>query len=517
MTTGLLVPAGILSIVLMMVVPLPPFILDTLLALSLAIAVGVFLIALFVEEPLDYSVFPAVVLVATLLRLALNVATTRQILMNGADGEGAAGRIVATFGRIVVGGNVFVGLVVFLILVIINFVVITKGAGRVAEVAARFTLDAMPGKQMAIDADLNAGLVSAQEATRRRQTVAREADFFGAMDGASKFVQGDAIAGLLITGINLVGGLVVGVSSGLDVGQAAETFSILSIGDALVSQIPALLISTAAGIVVTRSATGEQLGKALASQVLGSRQAVALTAGTLALFGLLPGMPGFPFFAMAGALGFVGWRLKKREERGSVPVEEESEPDVTPGSTEDVETALAVDVLALEVGYELVSTVDPSMGGTLVDRIAVLRRQCAEELGFVVPPVRLRDNLSLEPSRVPRGPSWRGDRAGTHQDGPPACPQAQRNDSGHRRGADTRPGVWHGGQVDSRQGSGACGGAWLYGRGSNDDSGYSLERAGAFECDGASRSKGVVAFARCVRTNGSEDGGGVGPELAFLE
>ncbi len=279
MTAGFVVPVGILSIVMMMVLPLPPFLLDGLLALSLAIATGVFLIALFVEKPLDYSVFPAVVLVATLLRLALNVATTRQILMNGSDGEAAAGRIVETFGRIVVGGNVVVGLVVFIILVIINFVVITKGAGRVAEVAARFTLDAMPGKQMAIDADLNAGLVSPQEATRRRQTVAREADFFGAMDGASKFVQGDAIAGLLITGINLVGGLVIGVVSGLGVGEAAETFSILSIGDALVSQIPALLISTAAGIVVTRSATGEQLGKALTAQLLGSRQAVALTAG----------------------------------------------------------------------------------------------------------------------------------------------------------------------------------------------------------------------------------------------
>ncbi len=397
-TSGLLVPIGITSIVLMMVLPLPPFLLDTFLALSLAIATGVFLIALFVEQPLDYSVFPAIVLVATLLRLALNVATTRQILMNGADGGAAAGRIVETFGNVVVGGNVFVGLVVFLILVIINFVVITKGAGRVAEVAARFTLDAMPGKQMAIDADLNAGLVSAQEATRRRQSVSREADFFGAMDGASKFVQGDAIAGLLITGINLIGGLIVGVTSGLGVGEAAETFSILSIGDALVSQIPALLISTAAGIVVTRSATGEQLGRALTSQVLGSRQAVALTAGALALFGLLPGMPMLPFFAMSGGLGYLAWRNRQSAQKDEAEEPDTSEQTVTPGSTEDVETALDMDVLALEVGYELVALVDPSLGGTLVERISVFRRQCAEELGFVVPPVRLRDNLSLAPN-----------------------------------------------------------------------------------------------------------------------
>ena len=257
------VPFALIGIVLMMVVPVPPFLLDIFLAMSLAIAVAVFLIALFIEKPLDYSVFPAVVLVATLLRLSLNVASTRLILLHGGEGERGAGRVIETFGKFVVGGDVIVGLVVFLILVVINFVVITKGAGRVAEVAARFTLDAMPGKQMAIDADLNAGIITADVARDRRETIGREADFFGAMDGASKFVHGDAVAGLVITFINLVGGLARGILSGMDASKAVETFSILSVGDALVAQIPALLISTASGIVVTRGATGEDLGSAL--------------------------------------------------------------------------------------------------------------------------------------------------------------------------------------------------------------------------------------------------------------
>lgn len=395
LSSGLVVPAGIVSIVLVMVLPVPPMVLDALMAVSLTIAFGVFLIALFVEEPLEYSVFPAVVLVATLLRLSLNVASTRQILLHGAESHAAAGRVIETFGRVAIGGNVFVGLVVFLILVVINFVVITKGAGRVAEVAARFALDAMPGKQMAIDADLNAGLVSPEDARKRRQDVSREADFFGAMDGASKFVHGDAIAGLLITAINLIGGLVVGITSGLDIAQAVETFSILTIGDALAAQIPALLISTASGIVVTRSATGAELGTALTSQLLGSRRAVALTAGGLALFAMLPGMPALPFLALSGALGYVAYGQRPGAKQEAAPVTEASRP--TPGSKESLEEALGVEVLTLEVGYELVSVVDPSMGGDLVERIGVMRKQFAEELGIVVPPVRLRDNLSLAP------------------------------------------------------------------------------------------------------------------------
>src|SRR5689334_21431843 len=288
---------------MMMVLPIPAMLIDMLLAISLAVAIGVFLIGLFMEQPLEFSAFPAVVLVATLLRLSVNVASTRLILLHGAEGHGAAGQVIETFGRFVVGGNVVVGLVVFLILVVINFVVITKGAGRVAEVAARFALDGMPGKQMAIDQDLNAGVISADIARDRRRNLEREADFFGSMDGASKFVKGDAIAGLMITAINLIGGLLLGLSAGMSLSDAAETFSILSVGDALVSQIPALLVSTAAGVVVTRSATGDQLGRALRHQLLGSRRAVAATAGVLTLLALLPGLPALPFLTIAAALG----------------------------------------------------------------------------------------------------------------------------------------------------------------------------------------------------------------------
>jgi flagellar biosynthesis protein FlhA len=396
----LVVPIAFLSIVLVLVLPVPAFLLDGLLAVSLATAISVFLIALFIEQPLEYSVFPTVILVATLLRLSLNVATTRLILLHGAEGQGSAGRVVETFGRFVVGGNVVVGLVVFLILVIINFVVITKGAGRVAEVAARFTLDAMPGKQMAIDQDLNAGLINAEAAKKRRKDVEREADFFGAMDGASKFVHGDAVAGLLITFVNLIGGLLIGVASGLDIAHAAETFSILSVGDALVSQIPALLISTASGIVVTRSAAGEQIGRALSTQLLGSRRAVGLTAAVLTVFALVPGMPALPFLSLAAVLGARAWRMKPTEEEKAAAAEAggtDGKPAPTPA--EELETALPLDVLALEVGYELISAVDGAHGGTLLDRIGSLRRQYALDLGVILPPVRIRDNLQLESSQ----------------------------------------------------------------------------------------------------------------------
>jgi flagellar biosynthesis protein FlhA len=393
---SLAVPSAFLGIVLVMVIPLPPFLLDGLLAISLAVAVSVFLIALFIEQALEYSVFPTVILVATLLRLSLNVATTRLILLHGAEGQGSAGRVVETFGRFVVGGNVVVGLVVFLILVIINFVVITKGAGRVAEVAARFTLDAMPGKQMAIDQDLNAGLINAEVAKKRRKDVEREADFFGAMDGASKFVHGDAVAGLLITFVNLVGGLLIGVASGLDIAKAAETFSILSVGDALVSQIPSLLISTASGVVVTRSAAGEQIGRALSTQMLGSRRAVGMTAGVLAIFAMIPGMPAFPFLALATALGARAWKMKTVD--GDKPAGEPTEAKPAPTPAEEIESSLPLDALALEVGYELISAVDGSNGGSLLDRIGSLRRQYALDLGVILPPVRIRDNLELGPS-----------------------------------------------------------------------------------------------------------------------
>jgi flagellar biosynthesis protein FlhA len=353
------------------------------------------------EHPLEFSSFPAVILIATLLRLSLNVATTRLILLKGHEGHGAAGHVVETFGRFVVEGNIVVGLVVFLILVVINFVVITKGAGRVAEVAARFALDGMPGKQMAIDADLNAGIIGAEIARDRRKAVEREADFFGAMDGASKFVKGDAVAGLLITAINLIGGLMIGLSRGMTLGSAAETFSILSVGDALVSQIPALLISTASGVVVTRSATGDQIARAFKAQLLGSRRAVSATAGVLTLFALLPGMPALPFLAIAGGLFWLGRQEPNvaATEQGAVAAKADATAPAAPrpGSPEDIDGALPLDVLALEVGYELVQVVDPELGGTLVDRIGALRKQIAVDLGTVIPPVHIRDNLELLP------------------------------------------------------------------------------------------------------------------------
>jgi flagellar biosynthesis protein FlhA len=391
-----IVPLGIISIILMMVLPLPAVLLDGLLACSIALSIGVFLTALFIEEALEFSAFPAVVLTATLLRLSLNVATTRLILLHGAEGHGAAGEMVEAFGRFVVGGNIVVGLVVFLILVVINFVVITKGAGRVAEVAARFTLDAMPGRQMAIDADVASGSISAEQAKQRRRDLEREADFYGAMDGASKFVHGDAIAGLLITAINLVGGLIIGLAGGLDLAKAAETFSVLSVGDALVSQLPALLVSAASGIVVTRSATGESLGRALTTQLLGKRRVLTLTAGIVGALGLIPGIPVFHSFALAGVLLFAARRLPKGDAPSDAPG---SAPLAAPkrSTAEEIDEALAIDVLTLELGYELIGLVEAGKGGTLIERVGALRRDLASECGLVVPPVHVCDNIQLAP------------------------------------------------------------------------------------------------------------------------
>ncbi len=393
------VPMGIIGVVLMMVLPLPPQLLDLLLAFSIALAIGVFLTALFIEEALEFSAFPAFVLIATLLRLSLNVATTRLILLHGGEGQGSAGSVVEAFGRFVVEGNVLVGLVVFLILTVINFVVVTKGAGRVAEVAARFTLDAMPGKQMAVDADLSSGAITNDQARTRRKTLEREADFYGAMDGASKFVHGDAVAGLLITGINLTGGLILGVMRGMDLVKAAETFSVLTVGDALASQLPALLVSAASGIVVTRSATGDQIGRAFGKQLLARRRPVVMTAGILTVLGLMPGMPLLPCWVLAGMLFFlakgapaaIAAAAKVAAGQDAAPENKKRNP------SEDVDTALALDLLGLEVGYELVSIVDASRGGTLLDRMAMLRQQVARDLGIVVPPVHVSDNLQLPP------------------------------------------------------------------------------------------------------------------------
>ncbi len=393
-----LVPLAIVGIVLMMVVPLPAFFLDILLTMSVALAIGIFLTALFIEEVLEFSAFPALVLVATLLRLSLNVATTRLILLHGSEGHGSAGEMVEAFGRFVVGGNIVVGLAIFLILVVINFVVITKGAGRVAEVGARFTLDAMPGKQMAIDADLSSGLIGPDQARDRRKNLEREADFYGAMDGASKFVHGDAVAGLLITGINLVGGLVIGLVGGMDLSSAAETFSVLSVGDALLSQIPALFVSAASGIVVTRSATGEQLGRALVTQLARRRQGVTITAGILAVLGLMPGIPVIPCFGIAGFLFYVAQKIPHDKTALEMKdAEKVKEPERKRGSIEDIDAALSLDMLTLELGYELVPMVDVAQGGTLLERVIGLRQEIAQECGVVVPPVHVCDNLDLLP------------------------------------------------------------------------------------------------------------------------
>ena len=407
------VPLGIIGIVLMMVMPLPAVLLDVLLTFSIALSIGIFLTALFIREALEFSAFPTIVLIATLLRLSLNVASTRLILLHGHEGASAAGQMIEAFGHFVVGGEIVVGLVVFFILVIINFVVITKGSGRIAEVAARFTLDAMPGKQMAIDADLSAGVVTNDEARTRRKALEQESDFYGAMDGASKFVQGDAVAGLLITGINLIGGLIIGVVKGMDIGTAAKTFSVLSVGDALVAQIPALLISSAAGVVVTRSADGEAIGDTLLGQLFGQRQAVYLTAGIVAVLGLVPGMPALPLIGFAGVLVYYGRRHSAQKRAVALSpsngvfdggVAQSSGGDANakpgapkPGSGEDVDKALALDVLTLELGYELVGLVDTAQGGTLLDRVAALRREIAREFGIVVPSVHVCDNLELRP------------------------------------------------------------------------------------------------------------------------
>ncbi|HRD89811.1 MAG: flagellar biosynthesis protein FlhA [Candidatus Accumulibacter sp.] len=392
-------PLLILLILAMMVLPLPPFLLDLFFTFNIAISVIVMLVAMSVMKPLEFSVFPTVLLVTTLLRLSLNVASTRVVLLEGHTGPAAAGKVIEAFGHFLVGGNYGVGLVVFTILVIINFVVITKGAGRVAEVAARFTLDAMPGKQMAIDADLNAGLIGEDEARKRRSTIAQEADFFGSMDGASKFVRGDAIAGILIMLINVVGGLFVGVlQHNLDVGTAARTYTLLTIGDGLVAQIPALIISIAAGMVVTRVGDDQDVSQQFAAQLFDNAKPLYLTAAIIGLLGLIPGMPNFIFLLIGGALAAAAWRLdRQRREEKPLPVapapkvarevQEASWADVTP-----------LDVLGLEVGYRLIPLVDKAQDGELLRRIRGIRKKFAQDVGFLVSPVHIRDNLELKPN-----------------------------------------------------------------------------------------------------------------------
>ncbi|WP_037989591.1 flagellar biosynthesis protein FlhA [Tepidiphilus margaritifer] len=396
-------PVFIFIVLAMMVLPLPPFALDLFFTFNIAMSVVVLLVAMYTVRPLDFSVFPTVLLVTTLLRLSLNVASTRVVLLHGHTGPDAAGRVIESFGHFLVGGNMAIGIVVFVILVIINFVVITKGAGRIAEVSARFTLDAMPGKQMAIDADLNAGLIDEAEARRRRKEIAQEADFYGAMDGASKFVRGDAVAGILILFINIIGGLIVGVAGhGMDLSRAIDSYVILTIGDGLVAQIPALMVSIASGMVVAR--VGEEsmdLGDLMIQQVFTNPRVLALSSGILVLLGMIPGMPNFVFLLIGGGLGWLAWKRWSREqEEAAAPAAAEAAPpppkeEAVEASWDDVQP---VDVLGLEVGYRLIPLVDQSQGGELLKRIRGLRKRFAQEVGFLPAPVHIRDNLELRPN-----------------------------------------------------------------------------------------------------------------------
>ncbi len=397
--TDIMLALGVVAILGIMILPLSPWMIDISLGLAIAISIVLLLTSVYVKKALEFSIFPTVLLVTTLFRLALNVATTRSILLRGPEmGTAAGGEIIRAFGEFVVGGNYAVGIVVFIILVIINFVVITKGAGRVAEVAARFTLDAMPGKQMAIDADLNAGVINEEEARRRRREISREADFYGAMDGASKFVRGDAIAGILIVAVNILGGIVVGtLQKGMALTDAAQVFTLLTIGDGLVSQIPALVISTAAGIIVTRTETGNNLGAEVSAQVFGSPKSLLLTAAILSVLGLIPGMPLFPFFFSAAIFGGIGYRLHGKNVKQAQDDAEKAQEQKLRPSQEKLENLLSVDQLELEVGYGLISIVDSDQNGDLLERISNIRKQFAIDLGIIVPSLRIRDNLELKP------------------------------------------------------------------------------------------------------------------------
>ena len=384
---------GAVGILAIMILPIPPAGLDFLITLNITLSIVVLLVAMYALRPLEFSVFPSLLLLLTLYRLSLNVASTRLILLRGEEGIEAAGKVIKTFGSFVVGGNYVVGLIIFFILIIINFVVITKGAGRIAEVAARFTLDAMPGKQMSIDADLNAGLITEEEARRRRQEIAAEADFYGAMDGASKFVRGDAIAGMIIVFVNIIGGLVIGVlQKKMSLGEAARTYTILTVGDGLVSQIPALIVSTAAGIIISRASAESNLGRDLSKQMLLHPKATAVAAAVLFALAFVPGFPKTFFFMLSLLSGAIAYVTTHAQE----PPTEEAPAEE--GPSEAVEPLLYVDLLELEIGYELIPLVDKEQGGELLDRIRAMRSHFAQELGIIVPPIHIRDNLRLKPS-----------------------------------------------------------------------------------------------------------------------
>lgn len=393
-----------MTILAMMILPLPTFVLDLLFTFNIVLSIMILLVAMFTQNTLEFSAFPTVLLFSTLLRLALNVASTRVILMNGHTGSEAAGQVVEAFGHFLVGGNFAIGIIVFVILIIINFMVITKGAGRIAEVGARFSLDGMPGKQMAIDADLNAGLIGEEEAKRRRKEVTQEADFYGSMDGASKFVRGDAIAGLLIMAINIIGGLVIGVMQhDMSAGVAGETYTLLTIGDGLVAQIPGLVISTAAGVVVTRVANDQDVGEQMVGQLFTSPRVIVLAAGVIGLLGLIPGMPNFVFLLFTAALLGIAWWLRGREgevkKSGGVQADADAADDevaqVNEATWSDVQME---DTLGLEVGYRLIPMVDHEQQGQLLTRVRGIRKKFAQQMGFLPPAVHIRDNLDLAPT-----------------------------------------------------------------------------------------------------------------------
>jgi flagellar biosynthesis protein FlhA len=388
----LIAPAVIVAVVGLMVIPLPPILLDLLLSIDIGLAVVLLLTAIYVREPIEFSVFPSLLLLLTLLRLALNVASTRLVLLHGQDGIGAAGHVIMSFGQFVVGGNYVVGVVVFLVLIAIQYVVINHGAVRISEVTARFTLDAMPGKQMSIDADLNAGLIDEREAKARRERIRREADFYGAMDGAIRFTQRDALAAVLITGVNIVAGLIIGVlQHGLDLGTAARTYTILTVGEGLVTAIPALLVSMSGAIITTRAASESNLGEEVAGQLLSKSRPLAVGAGVLFGLALIPGLPKLSFILIAALFGVAAY---VNRQAATKPAEEEGAPAP---AADPMEAVLSVDPLGVEVGYALIAMVDERQGGTLLSRIRAIRRQIASETGMVVPPVHVADNLQLGP------------------------------------------------------------------------------------------------------------------------
>ncbi|MEE9494480.1 MAG: flagellar biosynthesis protein FlhA [Gammaproteobacteria bacterium] len=400
--SGLGAPLLMIMMLAMIIVPIHPFILDMFFTFNIILSMVVLMVTVYALRPLDFGIFPTVLLVTTLLRLALNVASTRVVLLEGHTGSAAAGKVIESFGEFVVGGNYAVGLVVFAILVIINFVVVTKGAGRVSEVSARFTLDAMPGKQMAIDADMNAGVLTQEEARQRREDVAREADFYGAMDGASKFVRGDAIAGILILFINIIGGLFIGtLQFGLDISEAMHNYTLLTIGDGLVAQLPSLVLSTATAIIVTRVSSKQLMSEQIMTQMFENPMVLAVSGGAIGLLGLIPGMPNFAFLSLALLAGLGAWKAWKKQQQPEPQTDiDDITPEEVPTENKDLswDDVAALDVIGLEVGYRLIPLIDRNQGGQMMDRIKGVRKKLSQEMGFLFHPVHIKDNLELSPT-----------------------------------------------------------------------------------------------------------------------